>query len=88
MRLASEDSLQRSQMENIYGGSGSGSQLSYCGNMYMIRSCNNLEGSAMSGWQYGWTSNGCNATGGATYWDHQASQGYNMQHCNTNWYGY
>ncbi|GMQ27326.1 hypothetical protein Aoki45_40090 [Algoriphagus sp. oki45] len=84
LRLSTDEVLERSQMKKITGGYG----MSYCATMYMIRSCNQLSGGAYSGWAYGWTSNGCNNSGGANYWNAVTSAGYSMQGCSTGWYSY
>ncbi|MFC3416905.1 hypothetical protein [Algoriphagus hitonicola] len=84
LKLTSEELLNRNEMKDILGGSG----MSYCAEMYMIRSCNELDDAQMAGFQYGWTSNGCNSSGGANYWEEVSLEGISMDDCDTSWYSY
>jgi hypothetical protein len=84
LKLKAEKMLSHEDLVSFRGGSGSGTtQLQYCRDSYMIRSCNNLSGGAMTGWSVGWGSNGCSQYGGAALWSSNMGSG-----CDTSWYSY
>ncbi|MBN7818036.1 hypothetical protein [Algoriphagus pacificus] len=89
LELSKEEVLDRNELTNIYGGSGSGPS-SYCVSMYVIRSCNTEYG--CDGWTIGWATNNCSvrpnggAYNGAEYFDAAEDEGYNISSCtNFSW---
>ena len=52
LKLMSEKILGEKELVNFRGGSGA-TELEYCQDSYMIRSCNNLDPEAFMGWSYG-----------------------------------
>ncbi|REG84536.1 hypothetical protein [Algoriphagus antarcticus] len=93
LKLTSEEVLDRNELTNIYGGSGSGPS-SYCVSLYVIRSCNSNYGS-QAGWNSGWASGSCSVSpggggyNGATYYDSAQNSGYNISSCtNFGWMSY
>ena len=74
--------LNRNHQSKIYGAS----DLTYCSTSFAIRSCNNLDGGALQGWNYGWAAGGCSVYSGAQLWNAAAVQGIPMDgSCNTDW---
>ncbi len=74
--------LSHEELVSFRGGSGT-TELEYCQDSYMIRSCNNLDPEAFMGWSYGWGNNNCNQYSGAQLWTSNVDSS-----CDTSWYSY
>ncbi|TXE06426.1 hypothetical protein [Algoriphagus aquimarinus] len=92
LELTSEEVLDRNELTNIYGGSGSGPS-SYCISLYVTRSCNDHYGS-QAGFNSGWATGDCATrpgTGGMgyngqEYYEAAEDAGYNISSCtNSDW---
>ncbi|MCE7058181.1 hypothetical protein LZF95_26090 [Algoriphagus sp. AGSA1] len=84
LELTSEEFLDRNELTNIFGGSGSGPS-AYCVSLYVIRSCNTEYG--CGGWTSGWAEGSCatrpggGAYNGAEYYDAAQNNGHNISSC-------